>query len=319
MQANSAGIDPDLLKHFPGFSDTPIILVNDDGDAVATQPAADGNEGSALDESFGSEDGFYEISEQESEPEVEEAPAATPRETPRAALSPTLDKIMTMDEANKAGAFKAKSSDPIFEATVTAFRETGFAISRDDETFAVMQFLYIAVKNIEDELKAERRVEHDDMLSRLITMREDVQALTERQSRTASIIETNLDQTLEHYQRVLLNLVATVVTATEKRIDENIKKAEGAADAAFENRFRLLVSDEVRIGLAKGMDTEMQLLRSSVVNASKALDAATKATAARARKGWIQNAVDDFSALGAQQKMAVGGGFAALLLAIVLF
>lgn len=317
MQANSAGIDPELLKHFPGFSDTPIILVDDDGDAP--QPAAGENEGPVLDESFGSEDGFFEVSEQEAEPAVEEAPAAAPRETSRAALSPTLDKIMTMDEANKAGAFKAKPSDPIFEATVTAFRETGFAISRDDETFAVMQFLYFAVKNIEDELRDERRVEHDDMHSRLITMREDVQALTERQGRTASIIENNMEEMLTLHERRLLNLVVTAVIGTEERIKANLEKAEKAAEAAFENRFRSLVLEEVRIGLGKGMDTEMKLLRDSVVSASKALDAATRATAARARKGWIQNAVDDFSALGAQQKMAVGGGFAALLLAIVIF
>lgn len=300
------------LSDFPGFGDMGDIIIVDD---VAGKVAVEADQG------FGGEDGFYDAGEVTSgfTPDPLEAHPAASRETTRASMTTNLEKIKSIDAANRAGAYKADASDPIFEATLDTFRASGFKISRDDETFAVMQFLYFAVKRIESEVSAERRVEHDDLLSHVISLRESVVELTERQGNSASIIETNLDQALAHHTRSLLNMVATVVTATERKINENIKKAEAAADGSFKERFRALVADEVRIGLAKGMDTEIQLLRSAVDTAARTLNASTKATAARARKGWIQNAVDDFSALGAQQKMAVAGGFVALLLAIVIF
>ena len=71
-----------------------------------------------------------------------------------------------------------EAGDPVFEATIETFRRNGFPIRKDDETYAVMEFMHLAMRGMEARFQAERRVEMDRMLSLLKEYIEGIQEAT---------------------------------------------------------------------------------------------------------------------------------------------
>jgi len=316
----------EMDKLFPGFANPQIRIVEDDGverDGEFSGSVADAYVPADISDGFSSYLGaeFYAPEEEEAievaAPVIVDEAIAPAKPGSRAQV-PAFDRMKRMD-AEQIGDPGAETDDAIFEATIDTVRATGFVINRDDETYAVMKFMYHAFKRIEGEMREERRTEQDDMMASVISLREEFGRLAATQDDVVAVLVSKMNDASLDSTDTLVRSTAKVLAYTEDRIKGALEKTETAAEDAFNKKFRKLVSSEVRIGLGKGLEAEMKLLQNAVENAADALERATKATTARASKGWIQNAVDDFQALQMQHQVGIGGGFIALLLAIVIF
>ena len=316
----------EMDKLFPEFANPQIRIVEDDGverDGEFSGSVADAYVPADISDGFSSYLGaeFYAPEEEEAievaAPVIVDEAIAPAKPGSRAQV-PAFDRMKRMD-AEQIGDPGAETDDAIFEATIDTVRATGFVINRDDETYAVMKFMYHAFKRIEGEMREERRTEQDDMMASVISLREEFGRLAATQDDVVAVLVSKMNDASLDSTDTLVRSTAKVLAYTEDRIKGALEKTETAAEDAFNKKFRKLVSSEVRIGLGKGLEAEMKLLQNAVENAADALERATKATTARASKGWIQNAVDDFQALQMQHQVGIGGGFIALLLAIVIF
>ena len=316
----------EMDKLFPGFANPQITIVEDDGverDGEFSGSVADAYVPADISDGFSLDPGAEFYAPEEEEAIEVPAPlvvdeAIAPAKTGGRAQVPAFDRMKKIAAA-QIGDPGAETSDPVFEATIDTVRATGFVINRDDETYAVMQFMYNAFKRIEGEMRAERRVEQDDMMASIISLREDFGRLAATQETSVDTLSSKMNDAGLQSTDTLVKNTAKVLGFTEGRIKDMLDRTGTAAENAFNKKFRELVSSEVRIGLGKGLEAEMKLLQNAVENAAEALEQATKATTARASKGWIQNAVDDFQALQMQHQVGIGGAFIALLMAIVIF
>lgn len=220
--------------------------------------------------------------------------------------------------------------DPIEEARLKTFRVKNFSIEPDEDLNELMYYFRECVRGIESELRAERLIEHSDLISQVIELKSQVESLADRQAGIVAGIKEGLDAEMKTHRENLLKMLASALNVSSDQVKKNIAAGVEAANNGFKGGLRALVNTEVRIGVGKALEAENELmtsareesakrLESAADKTIKQLEAATREKTARMAKGWIQNAVDDFKGLSGSTQYIVIGVFATLVASTFIF
>ena len=234
--------------------------------------------------------------------------------------------IEHFDEANHT----EDHPDPVAKARSMTFEKTGFPIKETDEIVYVMEFIRDAVRRVESELRADRRVEHSDLISQVIELKSQVEDLANRQAGIVATLKPDLKDALAEHRKSLLEMLKSAFSLTEQRVQKSIADGIKGADDGFKAGLRSLVNNEVRVAVGKGFEQETELmtearndwagrLNKAADKTIQQLEAATREKTARMSKGWIQNAVDDFMGLSSSTQYIVIGVFATFVVTSILF
>jgi hypothetical protein len=251
----------------------------------------------------------------EDSPSAFNAPSATGADELRQPLEARAQSMQDL-AADRAG-------DPVFEATIETFRRNGFPIRPDDETYAVMEFMHLAMRNMEAKFASERRVEMDRLFSMLKDLNDKneetavvLRTLMSEQQEAAATLGKRLMWTAKEAATRFANAFSKLHQDANSKMNQSAQAMVGLAEDEFDKELRKLVRDETRIGLAAGIEVEVGGLAKGVKQATATLDKASKVAAARAGKGWLVNLVEDLKILPLGGKLAVAGVVAFLLLAL---
>ncbi|CAM8621287.1 hypothetical protein MCEMSHM24_02432 [Comamonadaceae bacterium] len=248
----------------------------------------------------------------EGEPEKSsEAPQAAPR------FSPKVEHLMSMRRSEVDGQNREQAGDPIQEAAVEVFRRRGFPITHDDDTYAVMEFMGLALTNLEKDLSGQRRVELDESINRLLAIGEQIDGSAAAFKNDFQKLETALSAAHETHIKQTVAFLKSAFALAEKQLSEHIKKVEAQAETSFNEKLRQQVTHEVQLGISKGFANELALMQASVNAMNSSFQRVQGEKKKRSGEGVLARLWADFTDLTPGQQLLVGAGVLSIFVSVV--
>lgn len=220
-----------------------------------------------------------------------------------------LDASIEAVHAQRAALNRPMKPGPVMDAAVEIYKKHGLAIRASDDIYILMQFLHDSMTSMDAKSRNEWSTLVDDAIAPLHDVREEIAGLASRQATEIAALQLALKSSAAEAKASIEAVMATALSQTEKRLDVYAEKMAAAAEVHFGTALRELVLSEVRIGLGRGMGTEVDMLRTAARDATAALakaSAGASAAPGKAKMAKKASILEEITALSNPAQATIG-------------
>lgn len=155
-------------------------------------------------------------------------------------------------------------SGPAFEAALETYQKYGMPIRESDDAYILMQFMQDSILSMRDAERVAWRMTIDDSMANMHDLREDMSSIVKKQIDELDVIRAEV---------VAMRISATegifqALEVAQKGAELYREEITAAAETHFRVSLRGLIDAEVRVAITKGVDSEIQMLKKNIIEAS---------------------------------------------------